>query len=446
MDVAYPPGMHYRVCTVKNDTAPGDTEILVYLTNVTSRHWNSNSNTMTIAIAQAIPIAISPILTRIYTPEDFGLFALFLAITNIIGSVANGRYELAIMLPEKDEDAINTAALGFIISSILSILILISVIFFNEFFVNLIGNEEIGFWLYFVPITVFLLGLWNVLNYYNNRKKNYKDLRNAHIIRSIVLASTHLIIGFMKSGVTGLISGEIFSKLSANSRLLKNILTDKLLISKITKRKMINMAKRYKNFPMISLPSSFTTELYSNLFSVLLSSLYNVALLGHYYMAQRVLGLPSALLGVSIGQVFFQSAVKEKEKTGQARIIFKSTVKKLFLIALPFFVALFFIVEDLFAFVFGENWRVAGTYSQILIPIFFVRLLATPVSMINTVFERQIYGLYISIILLVSNTGIILGSYYFGLGPDSLVEEDTERYYVQWGDPVEYGVTIQFKF
>ena len=371
-------------------------------------------------IAQAIPIAISPILTRIYTPEDFGLFALFLAITNIIGSVANGRYELAIMLPEKEEDAINTAALGFIISSILSLLILILVILFNNFFVNLIGNEEIGFWLYFVPITVFLLGLWNVLSYYNNRKKNYKDLRNAHIIRSIVLASTHLIIGFVKSGVTGLISGEILSKLSANSRLLKNILKDKLLISKITKRKMINMAKRYKNFPMISLPSSFTTELYANLFSVLLSSLYNVALLGHYYMAQRVLGLPSALLGVSIGQVFFQSAVKEKEKTGQARVIFKSTVKKLFLIALPFFLTSFFIVEDLFAFVFGENWRIAGTYSQILIPIFFVRLLSTPVSMINTVFERQIYGLYISIILFISNVGIILGSYYFGLGPEKM--------------------------
>ena len=371
-------------------------------------------------IAQAIPIGISPILTRIYSPEDFGLFALFLAITNIIGSVANGRYELAIMLPKKDEDAINTAALGFSISSILSLLILILVVIFNDFFVYLIGNEEIGFWLYFFPITVFLLGLWNVLNYYNNRKKKYKDLRNAHIIRSIVLASTHLIIGFLKSGVTGLISGEILSKVSANTRLLKNILKDKLLISKITKGKMVSMAKRYKNFPMISLPSSFANELYANLFSVLLSSLYNVTLLGHYYMAQRILGLPSALLGVSIGQVFFQSAVKEKEKTGQARVIFKSTVKKLFLIALPFFAALFFIVEDLFAFVFGENWRVAGTYSQILIPIFFVRLISMPVSMINTVFERQIYGLCISIILLVSNMGIILGSYYFGLGPEKM--------------------------
>ena len=122
-------------------------------------------------------------------------------------------------------------------------------------------------------------------------------------------------------------------------------------------------------------------------------------------------------MGVSIGQVFFQSAVKEKEKTGKARIIFKSTVKTLFIIALPFFVALFFVVEHLFAFVFGETWRIAGTYSQILIPLFFIKLLSSPVSMINTVFEKQIYGLYISIILLVSNIGIIIGSYYFKLEP-----------------------------
>ena len=61
-------------------------------------------------IAQAIPIAISPILTRLYTPKDFGVLALFVAITSIFGSIANGRYELAIMLPKKDEDAINIFA------------------------------------------------------------------------------------------------------------------------------------------------------------------------------------------------------------------------------------------------------------------------------------------------------------------------------------------------
>ena len=321
------------------------------------------------------------------------------------------------MLPEKDEDAIYISALGFIISSFISFILLILVFFFNDYFVNIIGNEEIGFWLYFVPITVFLIGLWNVLNYFNNRKKNYKDLRNATILKSIVLASINLSVGLVKNGVTGLISGEILSKISANTRLLKNIIKDEFLISKITKTKIKSMAKKYKNFPIISLPSSFFTALHPNLFSILLSSLYNVTLLGHYYMVQRVLGLPATLMGVSIGQVFFQSAVKEKEKTGKARIIFKSTVKKLFIIALPFFVWLFFVVEHLFAFVFGETWRIAGTYSQILIPLFFIKLLSSPVSMINTVFEKQIYGLYISIILLVSNIGIIIGSYYFKLEP-----------------------------
>ena len=366
-------------------------------------------------IAQAIPISISPILTRLYTPEDFGVFALFIAIITIIGSVANGRYELAIMLPEKDEDAINIAALGFIISSTLSLIIFVLVVYLNDFFTSILGNGEISFWLYFIPVTVFLTGLWNVLNYFNNRKKNYQDLRNATIVKSIVLASINIVVGFVKDGVTGLISGEIISRLSANTRLTKNLLKDKNLLSGITKTKILALAKRYKNFPLISLPSSFFTALHPNLFSVLLSSLYSLTLLGHYYMAQRVLGLPSSLMGVAVGQVFFQSAVKEKEKTGQARIIFMSTIKKLFIVSVPFFILLFFVVEDLFAFVFGDDWRIAGTYSKILLPLFFIKLLSSPVSMINTVFEKQIYGLFISIILLVSNIGIIVTCYILGL-------------------------------
>ena len=132
-------------------------------------------------------------------------------------------------------------------------------------------------------------------------------------------------------------------------------------------------------------------------------------------MVQRVLGLPSALMGIAIGQVFFQAAVKERKKTGQARSVFISTVKKLFIVSLPFFIIVFFVVEDLFAFIFGEDWRIAGIYSKILLPLFFIKLLSSPVSMINTVFEKQIYGLIISIILLTSNIGIIFVSYILGL-------------------------------
>lgn len=369
-------------------------------------------------LAQAIPIAISPILTRIYTPADLGVYALFIAITSILGSVANGRYELAIMLPDKDEDALNLLALGFIISSSLSLIILTLVILFNKTFAGYLGNDDIAFWLYFVPITIFLNGLWNVLNYYNNRTKNYKNLRDAHIIRSLVSAVVNLVVGFLKNGAAGLVSGEVFSRLISNYSLLKNTLKKRQVISAVTLKQMIFMARRYKNFPIISLPSSFISTLYPHLFSVSLSSLYNVSVLGHFYMAQRVLGIPITLLSASVGQVFFQSAVQEKVQTGQARVIFKSTVKKLLIITIPFFVVLYFIIEDLFAFVFSDDWRIAGTYSKLLIPVFAIRLVSSPVSMINTVFEKQIYGLIISIVLLVSYISVVFSSLYLGWDPE----------------------------
>ena len=361
-------------------------------------------------IAQTIPIAISPILTRLYTPQDFGVFAFFLAITAIFGSIANARYELAIMLPKKDEDAINIFALGFIISTIISFLILILIVLFNEYFVELLGNKEIGMWLYFLPITVFLSGLWNNLNYFNNRKKQYKDLAKATIIKSIVLATVQLSIGSIKSGAAGLISGHIVSQFFANTKLLSNILKNKVLVSKISKSKVRAAAKRYINFPKFSIWGVFANKLSHNLTSILISAFYSITTLGFYSLVQRLLGIPSSIIGQSIGQVFFQQGTEEKRKTGIAIKTFNNTVKKLIIIGFPSFSVLFFIAEDLFAFIFGEEWRATGTYAQIVIPLFFIRFISSSVSSIIIIFEKQKIGFYMDLILLLSATGLLLYS------------------------------------
>ena len=358
-------------------------------------------------IAQAIPIAISPILTRIYTPEDFGLFALFIAIASIFGSIANGRYELAIMLPKKDEDAINIFALGFIITSTISCILLILAILFHDYFVTLLNNDKIGVWLYFVPIVVFFTGIFNILNYFNNRKKYYKDIATATITKSIILAITQLSIGFIKSGVTGLISGQILSQVFANMQLFKNIIKDKLLLSKISKIKIIALAKRYKDFPKFSMWAILANSLTYNLTNILISSFYNIKTLGFYSLVQRLLGMPSSLIGSSIGQVFMQEATKEKQEFGNSIKSFNLTLKKLILIALPSFLLLFLIVEDLFAFIFGEEWRVTGHYAQIVIPLFFVRFISSVLSVLLIVYEKQKVEFFINIILLATSTILI---------------------------------------
>ena len=365
-------------------------------------------------IAQAIPIAISPILTRMYTPEDFGLLALFVAIISIFGSIANGRYELAIMLPDKDEDAINIFALGFIITSSISLFLFILVVLFNEYLVIILGNEEIRFWLYFVPIAVFLMGLWNILNYFNNRRKNYKDIANATIVKSIITVVIQLSVGLLKQGATGLISGQIISQLFANTKLAKNIIKDKILISKISKVKIIALAKRYKDFPKYSMWAILANTLSTHLINILISTFYSVATLGFYSLVQRVLGVPSSLVGGAIGQVFFQEATKEKQQTGRAINSFNSTIKKLLIIGLPSFGILFFIVEDLFAFVFGESWRIAGSYAQIVMPLFFIRFVVSSLTVVNSIFEKQKISLVWQILLLIlALLSLYIGSIYF---------------------------------
>ena len=119
-------------------------------------------------LSQAIPIAVSPILTRLYKPEDFGLYAIFVAIITIIGTIVSGRYELAIILPKKDEDAINIFGLGILITIFITVLTAILVFVFNDSIVYLLNNQEMKYWVYLVPVSVFLAGCHNQLIYFRH--------------------------------------------------------------------------------------------------------------------------------------------------------------------------------------------------------------------------------------------------------------------------------------
>jgi len=359
-------------------------------------------------VAQAIPIAISPILTRIYSPEEFGLFALFFALLSILSVLANGRYENAVMLPKKDSDAINIFALGLVINISLSLFLLVIVVLFNDDLTKLLGSDAIAVWLYFVPVALFFTGLFNILNSFNNRQKNYKDMAEAMVVKSIVLAAIQIFIGLIKSGATGLISGQIVSQFFANMKLIKNILKDKNLIESIKKIKIIACAKRYQDFPKFSLPSAFASVLSGHLSNILISIFYSVSTLGFYSLVQRVLGIPSSLMGKSIGQVYYEEGTKEKKRTGSATTLFNSTLKKLLIIGFPSFLFLFLVVEELFAFVFSEEWRVAGEYAQIVVPMFFIRFVVASLSITYDMFGYLKLELIWQVALLVGSVIIVI--------------------------------------
>ncbi len=351
-------------------------------------------------VAQAIPIIISPILTRLYTPEDFGLFGLFMGLAMILSSLVSGKYELAILLPEKEEDVISIFSLTFFIICFISIVLFIIIFIFNDDLVEMLNNKDIKYWLYFIPFVTFFVGLFNLLTYYHIRLKNYRVISNASVIKSLTLALFQLLIGFFKNGVTGLISGQIVSQMFANINLFRHIIESKKeYFYAINRAKLLKVALRYIDFPKFSVWSVLLNSSVVNLVNIFIPILFGYATLGFYMLAQRVLGLPSMVLGQSIGKVFYEEAVSQKKKFGSTQTIFLSTLKRLFLMGFVIFTLLFMTIEDVIYFVFGKDWLTSAFIIKILIPLFFIRFMSSSLSSLLMVYEKQRVELIVNMVL-----------------------------------------------
>lgn len=353
-------------------------------------------------LAQAIPIGISPILTRLYSPEDFGILALFTSMTAIFGAISTAKYEMAIMLPKEEKEALNILYLSVIIATAFSLFLFVVVFFCGNSIVDILEEPQIKPWLYFVPLSVLFLGIFNALNLYNTRKKNFKTIAISQIYKSSGMGATQVGLGLLKMGGFGLILGQIVSFVSGNFILYENLVREHSIKETFDKKLVREMAKRYNRFPKLSLPGNLMNVLTLNVINFLISAIYSTGILGFYSLAKRMLGMPSILLGKNISQVYFQKMSATKNSDEDLETVFLSTFKKLLLVSLPVFFIAFFIVEPIFAFVFGEEWRVAGTYAKIIIPLAGFRFISSALSPTINIFEKQQYSIIINGVLLLT--------------------------------------------
>lgn len=363
--------------------------------------------------AQIIPFAVSPVLTRIYSPDDFGVLALFFSICSILSVVAAGRYELSIVIPEKDDDAANIVALSIFVSVVFALFLQIVFALFNSGIASLLGNESVSFWLYFVPLVVFMISLYNILRYFSIRIKDFKNVAVTRAVKSAAGAFIKLGLGFVGFTSGGLVTGEIVSHFFGNTSLVRNVYRRKELFSGVNRAKMLEEAKKYSDFPKFSLPGALSNSLSLNLNSFFLTSLFSLAVLGQYALVNKVVSVPLTLIGSSVSDAYFQRAAQERNQTGSAKNAFIQSAKYLSLIAVPVFFALFFFGEELFAFVFGESWRIAGSYAKILSFLVAVRLVAAPLSVTMSTFEKQKTSLVLTLIQLVLMVGVFVLSNIF---------------------------------
>ena len=364
-------------------------------------------------VAQAIPIAISPILTRLYKPEEFGVFALFIAIVGIFSSVISGRYEQALLLPKRDENAVNILFLGFfinvVLSSFLAIIISLFQVEISSFFTDQVSSEV----LYAIPLTVFLVGTFNLLNYYSNRKEYYKEIAKATVIKSILVAAIQLGMGYFKSGVFGLVSAQITAQFFANLQFLKKLLREKKLLSSFSLVKMFFLAKKYKDFPKFQAPHALIGVVSNNMPIYLFTLFFNTTVLGLFALSIRIVLTPMSLISSSIAKVYNQKIAQmyvNKEDTYSFTLsMLLNIFKKLIL---PFLLFIYF-APEIFAFIFSSEWREAGVYTQILAPWLFISFFTSLIIYIGSLLNLQKRLFLVEVVTMLLRTFALgIGIYY----------------------------------
>jgi lipopolysaccharide exporter len=350
-------------------------------------------------ISQVLIILSAPVLTRIYSPDAFGLFALFISITGIVSIVSCLRYDFSILLPESDEMAVNLLVLSLFINIGICIITIPIIWFFGESIVSLLHIPEFGPYLWLVPFTVFFSGAYFALSYWNVRTKYYNQIMIAKITNSTTTTLTQIgigISGFVNSGlIVGSFLGSLTSFIVIGVDTWRNF--HSFLRENVRKDAIIAGLKRYYKFPVIDTWSTLLNTLSWQLPMFILAWFFSLSIVGFFSLGFRLLQVPMNFLGSSISQVFSQRAAEMKQSDKLS-----SLTGSIFgiLLKLSFFplVLLMLVGSDLFSVVFGEIWTEAGLYAQILALWGIVWFISSPMHDLFLVLEDQVFTLKFNIV------------------------------------------------
>lgn len=355
-------------------------------------------------LAQAIGVLITPVLTRLYAPEAFGTLALFTSMTGIIGVIACLRYELAIMLPENDEEAANLLAVSLLATVAVTALTIPVITLGRPLLLRLLKAPELGPYLWLVPMAVFFAGVFQALNYWNSRTKHFGRLSVVRVVNSGVTYAAKLgagLVGYLGGG--SLIGATLLGSALSTTELGRRIWQDDgaELRRCVSIDRIWRCSGRYRKFPFIDSWGALLNTVSWQLPALMLNYFFSATVVGHYSLGLRMLQLPMSLVGGAIGQVYFQRAAEAKAR-GELGPVVRNTLERLTAIGLFPMLVLGTTGPEVFAFVFGGEWGEAGRYAQVLSVWTFFWFLSSPISTTISVLEKQSFGLACSTAILMT--------------------------------------------
>lgn len=365
------------------------------------------------AIAQIIPIIASPILTRIFLPAEFGYYANFMAISAFASVYISGKYELAILLPKEDKDAVNVLFLSAFLALINSIILVLFFSVFSHLIAHKLNLIQIEKQIWLIPIASFISVLYLIINEWMIRKKDFLKLIKNKISNTTGITVVSLFSGFLNLS-PGLIIGQIFGQLLSVFMAIFRILQSyKDLFQFISISKMKYYIYKYSNFPKFNIPGQFLNTISGQLPILIFSARFGPEMAGFYAMSDRVLAVPLTYIGNSFNDVFKQRAAEDFKVKGNCIELYKKTTIMLIKLSFIPFIILYIFSPFLFSFFFGPSWVNSGNYIRIICLMYFFSFISMPTSWLFVIAEKQRLDLiWQSIFFTLTMIALALGYIY----------------------------------
>jgi len=366
-------------------------------------------------VASLISLLAVPVLTRLFPPEAFGVAAFFTAIVVILSRLSCLRYEMTIVLPQEAKEAANLLGLSILICVLFALFLVPVAYIVTPLVASWVDMPALALFLWFVPLAVFISGIYMALSFWSTRTKHFARLSISSVLEEFFSAITKISGGFL--GYIGggmLIIGGIVGKTMATVILGGQIWRDegRFFLHHVSFSSMWAGFKRYKKFPLFGSWSILLGVGAWQLPVLLLGVFFSPVVVGLYALGFRILQMPMYLIGNAIGKVFMQRAA-EAHHNNELSFLVKKVFEKLVQIGLFPMLLLTIMADDLYIVAFGERWEEAGVYTQILSIWAFFWFLSGPFTSIFAILERQEAQLKWNICnFSIRLLSIVIGGYY----------------------------------
>ena len=359
---------------------------------------------------QIVMLLSLPIVTRLYFPADFGVLGVYVSIVFVLSVSACLRLDMAMPLPEHDEEAVNLLVLSLIVASLFSLLIAAPVVMAPVWISERLNQPGLQPYLWLLPLGVWVAAVYSAFQMWSVRKKRFAEIAKTQLYRALASAGTQVGMAINSPNPGGLILGHFLYMGWGTGRLAFLFRChDRNLLAHVTWPRLLeNLRKQYR-FPVYSAPEAVLNAAAVYLPIVLIGAIVGPAEAGFLLLAQRITSMPAGLIGSNLARVYLGEATNKRAK-GELGSFTLSTMKSLFKLGLVPFALLAVVAPFFFPYVFGEGWTRAGVMVAWMVPFTLVRFAGIPVATILMATSRQRQGLILQIFGFIAVVGAIMAA------------------------------------